>query len=253
MWHVYYAWDEALEHLYQHICRLKADIMRSSNLYLLEELHVIHVRHLQYTPLLEDLRKTITFLINTPNPALDALPESEKVSNRELLAKECNTLIYKVSRLETSLKILDEDVKNTSNLALSSVNIHDSRRSIAISDASMKDNGGSCQSNKLALKYPNVFSVGVFGMNVNNLVPGTNGTMENMADGRRPSKSSSPRESQSRTAVGLAYRFCDAQATLSKAVYDVLTTFEMIELLIMGAYRAYSYYIFGKTNKYCRG
>ena len=84
IWHAIYAWGEALERLYEHICHLvwfstlhlvmplenefnqETHIMNSESVTL--EAHVIHAYHLYYLSLLDDLAKHIAFVRDTKNP-----------------------------------------------------------------------------------------------------------------------------------------------------------------------------------------
>lgn len=111
-----YAWDEALERLYSHICWLETQVITTSNLVLTRELHIIRAHHLYYSSLLEDLSKAVRFVLNTPNPAMDRLPEEDRLFSRKLLEKECNNLSIEIERLEMSRRMQDKRLKNVMNL-----------------------------------------------------------------------------------------------------------------------------------------
>ncbi|KAF9076893.1 cora-like Mg2+ transporter protein-domain-containing protein [Rhodocollybia butyracea] len=164
IWHAMYAWDEALEKLYSYICLMESQIMRSSEMTLTRDLHTIQAHQLHYSSLLEDFRKSVEFILNTPNPAMDA---------RKLLEKECLNLLIEVERLEKSREMQERRLKNVMNLVFSTVNITDSKRMQDLTQAAMK------QIAYLSMVFlPASFVAGVFGMNVQELSTQTNGTLE---------------------------------------------------------------------------
>lgn len=116
IWHAMYAWDQALERLYTHICSLETRVLTTRELQLTRELHDIRAHHLHYSSLLEDFRKSVLFILDTPNPAMDSLPDKEKQFSRKLLEKECKNLILEIDRLELSRRMQDKRLKNVMNL-----------------------------------------------------------------------------------------------------------------------------------------
>ncbi|KAF8902611.1 hypothetical protein CPB84DRAFT_850966 [Gymnopilus junonius] len=66
IWHAIYAWDEALENLYEHICFLESRVITTSEMPLTQELHVIRAHHLHHTSLLQDLRNASTSCVILP-------------------------------------------------------------------------------------------------------------------------------------------------------------------------------------------
>ncbi|KAG6835646.1 hypothetical protein H0H93_016234 [Arthromyces matolae] len=174
VWHALYAWDEALEHLYNHICFLETKVIKTNDLILTTELHVIRAHHLHYGSLLENFQKAVTFIQKTKNPALQALSEAEQKANADVLTRECNNLISEIDRLEMSLKMQDKRLKNVMNLVFSSVNIEDSQQMKRMTEAAVKDSAGASHS-ALMTRFMLIFAI--FGMNVDLLVPQTNGTL----------------------------------------------------------------------------
>lgn len=83
---------------------------------LTNELHVIRAHQLHYSSLLEDFRKTIQFIMDTPNPALAGMPESVKELSKSMLERECKMLLNEVKRLNMSRKMQDKRLKNVMNL-----------------------------------------------------------------------------------------------------------------------------------------
>jgi Mg2+ and Co2+ transporter CorA len=78
---------------------------------LTQELHVMRAHLLQYAALLEDFRKSVQFVLDTPNPAVEA-----NSADVELLEKECKTLLSQIERLEMSRKMQDNRLGNLMNL-----------------------------------------------------------------------------------------------------------------------------------------
>ncbi|PPQ75033.1 hypothetical protein CVT26_011931 [Gymnopilus dilepis] len=194
IWHAIYAWDEALENLYSHICFLESRVITTSEMPLTQELHVIRAHHLHHTSLLEDLRSSVRFVCETINPAMESLSDEERALNSQILSRECAHLSREIDRLEMESKMQDSRLKNVMNLVFSSVNIIDSRRMQSMTEAAVRDSAGepllkdctllmSCDGGQLtkfngsdeADLIPNhaSFVAAVFGMNVREIVPQT--------------------------------------------------------------------------------
>src|ERR1700730_8178976 len=90
--------------------------METNNLMITRELHTIRAHLLHYASLLEDFKKSIQFVLDTPNPAMDQYETIVKERDRELLVKECNNLLFEADRLDMSRKTQDMRVKNVMNL-----------------------------------------------------------------------------------------------------------------------------------------
>ncbi|KAG6840305.1 hypothetical protein C0991_007630 [Blastosporella zonata] len=125
VWHALYAWDEALEHLYNHICWLETKVITTSDMVLTQELHVIRAHHLHYSSLLEDFQKTVNFIKNTHYPGMDSLPKEERKASLALLARECGNLLSEIDRLEKGRRMQDKRLKNVMNLAVFGMNIQE--------------------------------------------------------------------------------------------------------------------------------
>ncbi|KAK0205522.1 hypothetical protein DFS33DRAFT_1487588 [Desarmillaria ectypa] len=178
IWHAMYAWDEALEALYAHICWLETSVLEPSNIFLTRELHIIRAHHLHYSSLLEDMRKAVVFILDTPNPAMDSLPQEEKLFSRTLLEKECRNLLSEIGRLEMSRRMQDKRLKNVMNLVFSSVNINDSKRMKELTEAAVRDSAAMKQIAYLTMIFlPSSFVAAFFGMNVREISPGTHGSL----------------------------------------------------------------------------
>jgi cell division protein FtsB len=81
-----------------------------------EELHVIRAHLLHYASLLKDFRKSVDFIVKTPNPAMDAHAKHKRLDSRELLKTQCNNLLSEIDRLESWRDMLDKRVKNVMDL-----------------------------------------------------------------------------------------------------------------------------------------
>ncbi|KAF9260451.1 hypothetical protein L218DRAFT_962611 [Marasmius fiardii PR-910] len=175
IWHAIYAWDEALETLYNHICWMESQVMSTSDMTMTRRLHVIRAHLLHYSSLLEDFRKAVVFILGTANPAMDAEPEDIRQFSRRLLERECNLLLNEIDRLEMGRRMQDKRLKNVMHLVFSSVNIRDSRRMKDLTEAAVRDSAAMKQIAYLSMIFlPASFVAAVFGMNVHEIVPDTN-------------------------------------------------------------------------------
>ncbi|KAF8062242.1 hypothetical protein FPV67DRAFT_1563640 [Lyophyllum atratum] len=178
VWHAMYAWDEALQHLYNHICWLETKVINTSNMQLTQELHIIRAHHLHYSSLLEDFQKTVTFIQKTYSPAMDLVPEEDRVYSAHLMNRECETLLSEINRLEMGRRMQDKRLKNVMNLVFSRVNIDDSARMRQMTEAAVKDSAAMKQIAYLTMIFlPASFVAAIFGMNVTTFVPDTGGTL----------------------------------------------------------------------------
>jgi len=136
LWYALYGWDEALEALYSHICWLvrkyshvvecmfstakqESRVIHTNDINLTQELHVMQAHLLHYTSLLEDFRKTVVFVSDTPNPALDDpaqySPEA-RLRSQELMRRECERLLSEIARLEKSRAMQSKRLRNVMKL-----------------------------------------------------------------------------------------------------------------------------------------
>ncbi|CAA7269923.1 unnamed protein product [Cyclocybe aegerita] len=191
VWHALYAWDEALEHLYEHICTLESRVMTSSGpMPITRELHVIRAHQLHYSSLLDDFRKTVQFIRDTKSPALDSLPPDQYDLSWRLMTRECANLLTEIERLEMGRRMQDRRLKNVMNLVFSTVNILDSKRMQKMTEAAVRDSAGTPLMKQIAyltmVFLPSSFVATVFGMNVKEIVPDTNGTLPHYVETALP-------------------------------------------------------------------
>ncbi|KAF9462507.1 hypothetical protein BDZ94DRAFT_1322516 [Collybia nuda] len=181
LWYALYAWDEAFEVLYKHICWLESQVIRTNEMELTQELHVVQAHLLHYASLLEDFRKAVVFVLNTPNPALNN-PSRYSAEERDrsygLMRMECQNLLSEIERLEQSRVMQGKRLKNVMNLGFSSVNIKDSRYMRQLTEAAVRDSAAMKQVSYLTMFFlPASLVATPFGMNVEEINPGTFGTL----------------------------------------------------------------------------
>lgn len=180
IWHAMYAWDEALEHLYEHICALENRVITTASMPLTQELHVIRAHHLHYSSLLDDFSKNVKFIKETRNPAMEfpLIPEGTRKMSRSLLDRECDTLLTEIKRLSVELAMQERRLRNVMNLVFSSVNINDSRYMRQMTEAAVRDSAAMKQIAYLTMIFaPATFVAGIFGMNIHEINPGTLGSL----------------------------------------------------------------------------
>ncbi|KAK0457484.1 uncharacterized protein EV420DRAFT_1688707 [Desarmillaria tabescens] len=180
IWHAVYSWDEAFEALYTHICWLEGHVLDPHSVFLTNELHNLRAHHLHFTSSLEDLRKSVLFILNTPNPAMDNLPQWEREFSRILLQKECQNLLSEVDRLEMNRRMQDERIKNYISLVFITANIYDNKHAKKLTESAAKDSAVMKQIAFLTMVFlPFSFVATIFGMNVGEFNPDSKGTLLN--------------------------------------------------------------------------
>jgi len=175
VWHAMYAWDEALQHLYEHICVLETHVIKTTKMELTEELHIIRAHLLHYSSLLAAFKKIVQFILDTPNPALT---KNQHEISEPLTRRECNNLLEEIERLDQERLMNERRLKNVMDLVFSSVNILDSKTMQRMTEAAVRDSAAMKQISYLTMVFlPASFVAGIFGMNVEVINPGTNGTL----------------------------------------------------------------------------
>ncbi|KDQ18346.1 hypothetical protein BOTBODRAFT_104166 [Botryobasidium botryosum FD-172 SS1] len=165
LWSALYSWDEALENLYAHFCLLEEKVMDTNDMEITRELHTIRAHLLHYASLLEEFRKSVVFVRDTRNPAMDSCePKEDRARDRARLDKECRNLLSEIDRLKMDRKMQEERVQNVMQLVFTSVNIADSDAMKRLSNLNM-------------FFLPATFVAGIFGMNVKELVIDTRGSL----------------------------------------------------------------------------
>ncbi|KAG0699494.1 hypothetical protein DFH29DRAFT_1001920 [Suillus ampliporus] len=164
LWYALYAWDESLDHLYTHMNWLETNVLLTNDSHLTTELHTIQAQLLHYASLLDDFRKSVTFVKNTPSPVLESreFNDQTRMDTNKLMRKECDNLLSEIDRLGFQLK-------NITDLGKATVNFVDSRR--------MQDLTTATISYLTMIFLPASFVAAVFGMNVREITDDATETM----------------------------------------------------------------------------
>ncbi|KAG1861110.1 hypothetical protein DFJ58DRAFT_873299 [Suillus subalutaceus] len=191
LWYALYAWDEAFEVLYNRIKDLvcmrsvrvvgKAHhaqevILNASDFTAMTDLnydlHSLQAHLLQYQTLLHDFEISVTFVMETPNPAME--DSENKTTTEELMRRECKNLLSEIDRLHRRCSMLISRLKNATDLAFATVNIEDSRQTFKLTTAALRDSAAMKQISYLTMIFlPASFTASVFGMNVREINPGS--------------------------------------------------------------------------------
>ncbi|KAG1763114.1 hypothetical protein EDD22DRAFT_526563 [Suillus occidentalis] len=187
LWYALYSWDEAFEVLYMRIKELE-EILNSAKFTNLDtefanmadrnhNLHSLQAHLLQYQTHLHDFEKSVTFLKENPNPALEPEVEGDTAKElmereKELMDRECDNLLSEITRLERKCKMFVDRLKNATDLAFAAVNIEDSRQTHELTKATLRDSAAMKQISYLTMVFlPASFTASVFGMNVVEINP----------------------------------------------------------------------------------
>ncbi|KAG1896143.1 uncharacterized protein F5891DRAFT_609260 [Suillus fuscotomentosus] len=177
LWYALYAWDESLDHLYTHMNWLEINGLSTNDNNLTTELHTIQARLLHYASLLEDFRKSVTFIRNTPNPVLESpkFTDHARRDTNRVMRKECDNLLSEIDRLGFQLT-------NITDLAKATVNFVDSRRMQDLTIATVRDSAAMKQISYLTMIFlPASFVAAVFGMNVKEITDDATETLSHYA------------------------------------------------------------------------
>jgi Mg2+ and Co2+ transporter CorA len=175
LWYALYAWDEAFEVLYNRIKDLEV-ILNASDFSAMADLnynlHSLQAHLLQYQSLLHDFELSVTFVMETPNPAME--DSENKGTTEELMQRECKNLLSEIDRLRRRCEMFISRLKNATDLAFATVNIEDSRQTFRLTMATLRDSAAMKQISYLTMIFlPASFTASVFGMNVREINPGS--------------------------------------------------------------------------------
>ncbi|KAG2130888.1 hypothetical protein DEU56DRAFT_914650 [Suillus clintonianus] len=177
LWYALYSWDQALESLYNHVVFLESKVLSTNKTTLIRQLYIIQAHLLQYQSLLQDFHKSVDFLQNTPNPAMesDDYSPTERKDSVDLMNRECANLLSEIGRLENRRSMQSSRLKNVMDLSFATVNLEDSKHMRDLTEATVRDSGAMKQISYLTMIFlPASFTAAVFGMNVNE-ISGTKG------------------------------------------------------------------------------
>ena len=79
---------------------------------LTRELHIIRAHHLHYISLLDHYTNIVTFIKDTPNPAMDSVSEEDRRTSVKLLNRECDNLMNEIERLHSELNTQERRLEN---------------------------------------------------------------------------------------------------------------------------------------------
>lgn len=91
-------------------------MISTSEMSLTQELHIIRAHHLHYSSLLDNFRKTVEFVRDTLNPALESLSEEDRAESKLVMKRETHTLLSEIERLNKTRDMQDKRLKNVMNL-----------------------------------------------------------------------------------------------------------------------------------------
>ncbi|KAG1752049.1 hypothetical protein EDB19DRAFT_1845541 [Suillus lakei] len=206
LWYALYAWDEAFEVLYKRIKDLvcmqsvrvvgnahhtQEVILNGSDFTAMadlnHDLHSLQAHLLQYQTLLHDFERSVTFVMETPNPAMEDSENED--TTKELMQRECKNLLSEIDRLHKRCSMFISRLKNATDLAFATVNIEDSRQTHRLTKATLRDSAAMKQISYLTMVFlPASFTAcmclevqreqkcllieqSVFGMNVREINP----------------------------------------------------------------------------------
>lgn len=110
-------------------------VLETEHIYLTQELHLIRAYNVRYSSLLEDISLHVLFIRDTLNPALDDLPPSDRILNREIMQREAGHLLTHIKKLGAELNRQDERLKNLKELT-------ESRFVRRMTEATLRDSEG---------------------------------------------------------------------------------------------------------------
>ncbi|KAH0834804.1 3-beta hydroxysteroid dehydrogenase/isomerase family-domain-containing protein [Lanmaoa asiatica] len=214
LWYALYAWDESFEVLFRYINALVSsiasraldllehpcqeyDVLQFNDLKLTQELHKLQARLLYYQQLLRDFLRSVEFVRNMPNPAMNApsISKAEREDSAKLLRTEADTLITEINRLTRQREMLSARLNNVTHLAIATVDIEESKTMQGLAEVAMKDSAAMKQvcrpcfsfSTQLTLVHqiaylsmvflPATYLANVFSMNVREINPPTTETI----------------------------------------------------------------------------
>ena len=93
--------------------------MGTNDIKMTRELHIIRAHLLHYESLLEDFSKSVKFVLETRNPAMESIDEDQRIKDRQLLEKETKNLQIEIERLQMSRSMQDKRLKNVMHLVCS--------------------------------------------------------------------------------------------------------------------------------------
>jgi len=93
-------------------------VLHTSDIHLTRELHILQAHLLRYESLLRSFRKSVTFVQETPNPAMDAtnVDAQEREQSAKALRTEAEHLLDEIERLEGQRELQVKRLRNVMDL-----------------------------------------------------------------------------------------------------------------------------------------
>jgi len=96
--------------------RQEARVIKTYDILLTQELHIIRAHQLHYSSLIEDIRKTVEFVRDTKNPAMDSFEKAVRKQSEKLMQRECKNLLNEIARLENGRAMQEQRLTNVTHL-----------------------------------------------------------------------------------------------------------------------------------------
>jgi len=125
----------------------ESEVLHDSRIELTRKLHVLEAHLLHYQSLLHNFEKSVCFIQETPNPAMEseAFTEKERKASKEVMEQESKNLLSEIDRLAKRREMLSNRLKNVMNLAFATVNIEDSKQMRTLTQATVRDSAAMKQ------------------------------------------------------------------------------------------------------------
>jgi len=165
---------KCFETLYSHTNQLEQLVLDTDNIRETRHLHILQAHLLYYRNLLEDFRKSVLFVMETANPAMEdsSVTEQERKRSKDILEKETKYLLSEIERLDSQRAMQALRLKNVIDLAFASVNIDDSKYMHQLTVATVRDSAAMKQIAYLTTVFvPADFLANVFAMNIREINP----------------------------------------------------------------------------------
>ncbi|KZV83553.1 hypothetical protein EXIGLDRAFT_728203 [Exidia glandulosa HHB12029] len=173
MWHALYAWDEAMDSLFDAIVTAETtakDKEKVGEIEITHELHGIRSALLLYHRRLKDFHNSVDFILKHPNPAF-AGDSPDMLKSQGLMTRECEYLLSEVERLQDTRDMCQQRVDNTVELVYHTLTVRDSTSSEMQAWVSQ-------QVTYLTTVFlPPTFIATIFGMNISILSDDTHGKL----------------------------------------------------------------------------
>ena len=94
----------------------EANAIRTYDIVLNKELHMIGAHQLHYSSLIEDVRKTVEFIRDAKNPAMESFSDAIRKQSESLMERECKNLLNEIDRLENARLMQEQRLNSIAEL-----------------------------------------------------------------------------------------------------------------------------------------